>query len=1579
MNLDRLVQEMMDIDLLLQGFAAATNHLLTFPSEQESVRAALSALGTALNVDRSYIFENHPHPETGEIVLSQRWEWVAEGINPEIDNPELQNIPLAETIPSWEKILTQGQTIAGPVKNLPEQEQAFLFRQGIQSILLVPIFIDQHFWGLVGFDDCHTERVWKNSIQAALQAIAGTIGSAIARRRAEANVILLADRLKEAQHMAHIGSWELDLQQNKLYWSEEVFRIFEVDSQQFAASYEAFLDLVHPEDRLLVDEAYEKHLNDHQPYNLVHRLQMSDGRIKYVQEHSETIYSPRGTPLISKGTVQDITSQREAEIRRDQAELALRQELEFRVAERTAELEAREVRYRALMEGASDAILLATPEGNICESNPKAEEILGYSKEQLVGMHMSQLHTQESLAKAVEGFLALATQETCQVFDVEFLRADGEKIPVDVSGSAIKIGDETIIQGIFRDLRGRKQAEQAIKSQNDFRQLILENLTEGLCVCHAVTDYPFVNFTVWNPQMEVITGYTQAEINQLGWYQTLYPDRTMQARALARMRAMRQGEHIRSEEWTIQHRDGSHRIISIVTSLLETSEGETNVLAVMQDVTDRKRAEMELSSRNTLLSAITQAQAQFINADNRLRIFEGLLNSLLELTDSEYGFIGEVLFREDGTAQMEENFLKIRGVFYLQTHSITNIAWNEETQKIYDENYEGGMKFTNLKTLFGVVILTGKPLIANDAPNEPRRGGVPPGHPPLNSFLGMPFFKGEELIGMVGIANRPGGYTEEIIRQLEAFLTTCGNLVEGYRLDRSRKEAEKTIRQQAERETTLREITQRIRQSLDLQTIFDTTCQEVFTCLKVDRVGIFKFYPHSGYDDGEFVAEARGEKYPSALAIRVHDHCFGENYANLYAKGRYYVVDDIYHNGLEVCHTDILAQFEVKANMVMPLLCGDNLWGLLCIHQCDRPRHWQDHEISLGQQLASQLAIAIQQALLYEQLQEELRERQQAEATIIKQLRRQTALEVILGEIRQSLDLPEILKIATQQVQELLHGDRVIVFQLCHDGHSHIVEEAVVPNLPSLKAMKWEDETWSQEILERYWQGQPRIVPDVMNDIWTECLVEYSQAGQIQSKIVAPILQESQDTEFHRWVSPNDNNKLWGVLVVHACRSRRVWYPEEAQLLQQVANQLAIAIKQSQLFEQLQTELGKRQKAQQKLTQRNQELIRVTRLKDEFLANMSHELRTPLNAVLGMTEGLKDGIFGPVNDRQINALNTIERSGTHLLDLINDILDVAKIEADQMQLHLSPTDIISLCQNSISLIRQQTINKKQHLIVNLPYNLPPVIFDERRILQVLVNLLNNAVKFTPEGGQITLEVVPPEPKGNLEKQYIKFVVSDTGIGISPTDMQKLFQPFVQIDSALNRQYQGTGLGLILAKRIVELHQGQISLTSEEGVGSSFTVQLPYLVTDAPPPGQIILREQLIAPVPASAPPFSSQDFPLLLLAEDNEANIKTVSSYLKVKGYRIAMAKNGLEAVHQAQALRPDLILMDIQMPELDGLDAIKRIRAIPDLASIPIIAVTALAMEGDRQRCLGAGANGYVTKPIKLKELAVTIAKILA
>ncbi|WP_323260883.1 PAS domain S-box protein [Pseudanabaena galeata] len=399
-------------------------------------------------------------------------------------------------------------------------------------------------------------------------------------------------------------------------------------------------------------------------------------------------------------------------------------------------------------------------------------------------------------------------------------------------------------------------------------------------------------------------------------------------------------------------------------------------------------------------------------------------------------------------------------------------------------------------------------------------------------------------------------------------------------------------------------------------------------------------------------------------------------------------------------------------------------------------------------------------------------------------------------------------------------------------------------------------------------------------------------------------------------------------------------------------------------------DISDRKKAEALLQTTNQELLRATILKDEFLANMSHELRTPLNAILGITESLSDETFGPLQEKQKSMLKVVENSGNHLLELINDILDLAKIEANEMTLDCQSSNIKDICQSSMMFVRQMAIQKNLQLDLRGAPSELETSLDERRIRQVLINLLSNAIKFTPSGGKITLEYALSISNENSPQAWVSLAVIDTGIGITSDNLQKLFQPFIQIDSPLNRQYDGTGLGLALVKKIVELHGGYVSATSELGVGSRFAIALPYSRSMSYLPQQLANTTTSV-----SAEIDSDYEFPLVLLAEDNEDSVLMLSSYLEARGFRLRIARNGQEAIDLVQKESPDLILMDIQMPKMDGLEAIKYIRS--NGFNKLIVAITALAMESDRENCLAAGADDYISKPIKLKLLFTTIQQL--
>lgn len=380
----------------------------------------------------------------------------------------------------------------------------------------------------------------------------------------------------------------------------------------------------------------------------------------------------------------------------------------------------------------------------------------------------------------------------------------------------------------------------------------------------------------------------------------------------------------------------------------------------------------------------------------------------------------------------------------------------------------------------------------------------------------------------------------------------------------------------------------------------------------------------------------------------------------------------------------------------------------------------------------------------------------------------------------------------------------------------------------------------------------------------------------------------------------------------------------------------------------------------------NTELSRVMRSKDDFLSAMSHELRTPLNAVLGLSESLAEGVYGDMNAKQAQSINTIAESGHHLLSLINDLLDLAKIGAGKMELELNNANVEDVCQASLRFVLEQAQKKNLKLALAMDNKSVMLTADERRLKQILVNLLSNAVKFTPDGGSVTLET-----KCDLESESLMFSVRDTGIGIATEDLNRLFNPFTQLDSKLSRLYAGTGLGLTLVMKLVELHGGSVAVESEIGKGSCFTVRIPCKGLEnairGGDKGAVTISES----TPANILPSNT---PLILVADDNEINLMTVSDYLRANQLRVIQARDGLEAVKMVRQHAPSLVLMDIQMPLMDGLDAIARLRADDQYAKIPIIALTSRAMVGDRERCIAAGANDYLSKPVNMKKLVKTI-----
>jgi PAS domain S-box-containing protein len=409
----------------------------------------------------------------------------------------------------------------------------------------------------------------------------------------------------------------------------------------------------------------------------------------------------------------------------------------------------------------------------------------------------------------------------------------------------------------------------------------------------------------------------------------------------------------------------------------------------------------------------------------------------------------------------------------------------------------------------------------------------------------------------------------------------------------------------------------------------------------------------------------------------------------------------------------------------------------------------------------------------------------------------------------------------------------------------------------------------------------------------------------------------------------------------------------------EIAEALAVALRQAMLNAEV---ASYAERLERTVAERTAELMRAARSKDEFLAAMSHELRTPLTAVLGLAEVLREQLYGPLTDKQEGYIRQIEDSGRHLLELINDILDLAKIEAGKLEIEIDTVATARLVEGSLNLVRPAAAKKGIRLDQRLDETVAQLQVDGRRIKQALVNLLANAVKFTPEGGRVSLEV-----RGDAALREARLSVHDSGIGIAASDQARLFQPFVQIDSTLSRQYGGTGLGLALVKRMAELHGGRVEVESQPGQGSVFSLVLPWSAAAAatsvspPEPGEH---------APAEGLPLPPQGLRVLVV-DDNEANRTLVGEYLASHACKVMAAGSGSEALALlAQDPLPDQVLLDVRMPGIDGIEILARIRAQPRTRDLRVVALTAQAMPGDRARLIGQGFDDYLAKPFSLRAL---------
>jgi len=610
-----------------------------------------------------------------------------------------------------------------------------------------------------------------------------------------------------------------------------------------------------------------------------------------------------------------------------------------------------------------------------------------------------------------------------------------------------------------------------------------------------------------------------------------------------------------------------------------------------------------------------------------------------------------------------------------------------------------------------------------------------------------------------------------------------------------------------------------------------------------------------------------------------------------------------------------------------------------------------------------------------------------------RQLERSLVLNQVVTKIQESLDLSVILQTTVSEVRYFLQADRLLIYQFAlpqqevgaetdqtialapesapgesvpeefateksilggsredekanHRG-GYITYEAKSNETLSSVLHYTENFCFSQSpaCQERFFSGQTTVV-DNIDDAYASvpCLHAFLTQVGVKSKMVVPILVGQQ---------------FWGLLIVHQCQQQRHWEAWEIEFLGHIAEHLAIAINQAQLYQQLQQQT---QNLEVCVIERTQDLRdalaaaqAANRAKSDFLATMSHELRTPLTYIIGMSATLLRWSLGDLSERQRDYLNTIHTSGEHLLAVINDILEVSKIESGRTALEVREFSLTSLSRQSVDAFRAEAA--KNDLDVVLDLKIAPdqdsFVADPRRVRQILSNLISNAVKFTPAAGKVTLRV-------RREQNVAVFDISDTGIGIPESAQSLLFEKFQQLENVRQREYQGTGLGLALTKQLVDLHGGSIKVVSKVGVGSLFSVRIPLQRSDS-----------------ALPPPSAPEVEPVvgrIVLVEDNEENASIICDMLTAADYQVIWIVDGSRVLDQVELLQPAAVIINLNLASANSYDIITALGQTLGHRGVKILALVNGASSDQAQRAQQAGAHDTLPHPVNPKQLLTAV-----